>query len=47
MAKIYEDITKTIGRTPLVRINKLSSGLKATVVVKLESFIRFPASRIG
>ncbi len=38
MAKIYDDITKTIGRTPLVRINKLSSGLKATIVVKLESF---------
>jgi cysteine synthase A len=38
MAKIYEDITKTIGRTPLVRINKLSAGLKAKVVAKLESF---------
>jgi len=38
MAKIYEDITKTIGRTPLVRINKLSAGLKATIVAKLEFF---------
>jgi len=38
MPKIYEDITKTIGRTPLVRINKLSLGLKATILAKLEFF---------
>ncbi|OIO35539.1 MAG: cysteine synthase A [Candidatus Omnitrophica bacterium CG1_02_44_16] len=38
MAKIYEDITKTVGCTPLVRINKLSAGLKATIVAKIESF---------
>ncbi len=38
MSKIYEDITKTVGRTPLVRINRLSAGLKATILVKLESF---------
>ena len=38
MAKIYDDITKTIGRTPLVRINKLNLGLKATILAKLESF---------
>ena len=36
MAKIYSDITKTIGNTPLVRINKLTQGLKAEVVAKLE-----------
>ena len=35
---IYDDITKTIGKTPLVRINRLSAGLKATLLVKLESF---------
>lgn len=35
---IYEDITKTIGRTPLVRLNRITGGLKAQVVVKLESF---------
>ncbi len=34
---IYEDITKTVGRTPLVRLNKLTKGLGATVLVKLES----------
>ena len=38
MSRIYADITKTIGNTPLVRINKLTEGLKAGVVVKLESF---------
>ncbi|MFA5039607.1 MAG: cysteine synthase A [Candidatus Omnitrophota bacterium] len=38
MAYIFEDITKTIGRTPLVRINKLSAGLPATVLGKLEFF---------
>jgi len=38
MVKIYEDITKTVGNTPLVRINKLSDGLDATILAKLESF---------
>jgi cysteine synthase len=36
MAKIYDDITKVIGNTPLVRINKLTKGVQAEVVVKLE-----------
>lgn len=36
MAKIYADITKVIGNTPLVRINKLTKGFQADVVVKLE-----------
>jgi cysteine synthase len=38
MAKIYEDITKTIGNTPLVNLNNITKGLNATVVAKLESF---------
>jgi len=38
MAKIYDDITKTIGNTPLVRINKLTKGCYADVIAKLESF---------
>ena len=38
MSKIYDDITKTIGNTPLVRINRMSQGTNATVLVKLESF---------
>jgi cysteine synthase A len=35
--KIYDNITQTIGNTPLIRLNRLSAGLKATVAVKLES----------
>ena len=38
MTKIYEDITQTIGNTPLVRLNRVTQGLEATVVAKLESF---------
>ncbi|MFZ4437992.1 MAG: cysteine synthase A [Syntrophales bacterium] len=36
--KIYDDITKTIGRTPLVRLNRITEGSQGQVVVKLESF---------
>lgn len=38
MGRIYEDITRTIGNTPLVRLNRIAEGLGATVVAKLESF---------
>ncbi|MGA9100081.1 MAG: cysteine synthase A [Methanotrichaceae archaeon] len=38
MGKIYADLTKTIGNTPLVRLNRVTKGLDATVLVKLESF---------
>jgi len=38
MARIYDDATKLIGNTPLVRLNKLTEGLEATVVVKLEFY---------
>jgi cysteine synthase len=36
--RIYQDITQTIGNTPLVRLNRVTAGLKAQVVAKLESF---------
>jgi cysteine synthase A len=35
---IADNITDLIGNTPLVRLNRLTEGLGATVVVKLESF---------
>jgi cysteine synthase A len=38
MARIYSDITKTIGNTPLVRLNRVTEGARATVLAKLESF---------
>ncbi|RNC29141.1 MAG: O-acetylserine sulfhydrylase [Candidatus Dichloromethanomonas elyunquensis] len=38
MEKIYEDITDLIGGTPLVKLNKISRGLQADVVVKVEFF---------
>jgi len=38
MSRIYDDITKTIGNTPLVRLNRVTRGLGATVLAKLESF---------
>jgi cysteine synthase A len=36
--RIYDDMTQTIGNTPLVRIQRVASGCNATVVAKLESF---------
>jgi len=36
--RIAEDMTKLVGSTPLVRINKLARGLHAEIVAKLEFF---------
>ncbi|MBM5812924.1 MAG: cysteine synthase A [Gammaproteobacteria bacterium] len=38
MARIYNDILETIGRTPLVRLNKIGQGLPGRIVLKLEFF---------
>jgi cysteine synthase A len=38
MGRIYSDITWTIGNTPLVRLNNITKGLHADVLVKVESF---------
>jgi cysteine synthase A len=35
---LFDDITKTIGNTPLVRLNRLTKGHRATVLAKVESF---------
>lgn len=36
--KIFNSITETIGNTPLVRLNKITEGIDAEVLAKLESF---------
>ena len=38
MAKIFNNLTDLIGGTPLLRLNKVATGLNADVLVKLESF---------
>ncbi|MBI1816175.1 MAG: cysteine synthase A [Deltaproteobacteria bacterium] len=38
MARLFNDITETIGRTPLVRLNRITSGCGATVYAKCEFF---------
>jgi cysteine synthase A len=38
MAKIYNDVTEIVGRTPLVRLNRLAEGLPGDVAVKLEFY---------
>jgi len=36
MAKFFEDNSLSIGNTPLVKINKMAQGLKATILAKIE-----------
>ncbi|BBZ67903.1 cysteine synthase [Mycolicibacterium insubricum] len=38
MSKIYDNVTELVGRTPLVRLNRLTEELGAQVVVKLEFY---------
>ncbi len=35
--KIYNDILETIGNTPLVKLNKITEGIEATIVGKIET----------
>ena len=36
--RIYDDITQTIGNTPLIRLRRVTNGCQAEVVAKLENF---------
>jgi len=38
MGKIYQDITQTIGKTPLVKLSRIAKGLDAEILAKLEFF---------
>src|SRR2546423_12279533 len=38
MARIYNDIVETVGRTPLVRLNRVTDGAPATILLKCEFF---------
>jgi cysteine synthase A len=38
MGRIYNNIIETVGRTPLVKLNKVTAGLTATVLLKCEFF---------
>jgi len=35
---IYDNVTEAVGRTPLVRLNRLTAGIDATVLAKLEFY---------
>ncbi len=47
--RIYDDITQTIGDTPLIRLKRMSAGLPGVVVLKHEGFNPFNSvkDRIG
>jgi cysteine synthase len=47
--KIYQDVTETVGNTPLIRLNRLTAGLPGTIAVKHEGYNPFDSvkDRIG
>jgi cysteine synthase A len=38
MGRIYNNIIETVGRTPLVKLNKVTAGVDATILLKCEFF---------
>src|SRR6202158_954900 len=37
MSKIYSDNSQSIGNTPLIRLNRIAAGAKATILAKIEA----------
>src|ERR1700756_1627109 len=35
---LYNNIVETVGRTPLVKLNRITAGLEATIAIKCEYF---------
>lgn len=40
MGETFSDITRTIGSTPLVRLNEISKGRPATILAKLDAPVK-------
>src|ERR1051326_3495022 len=38
MGRIYNNIVETVGRTPLVKLNRVAAGVPATILLKCEFF---------
>ena len=38
MGRIFNDIVETVGRTPLVKLNRVTAGIDATILLKCEFF---------
>jgi len=38
LGKVYKNIIETIGNTPLVKLNRITKGIKANLYVKIEAF---------
>src|SRR5436305_8075685 len=49
MGRIYNNIVETVGRTPLVRLNRVTEGVPATILLKSKFFNRLGTvkDRIG
>src|SRR5919112_2668425 len=47
--KIYPDVTETVGNTPLIRLNRITAGLKGKIAIKHEGYNPFDSvkDRIG
>jgi cysteine synthase len=42
---VFPDIVSTVGRTPLIKLNRIAAGRHATVALKAEFFNPWAASR--